>query len=78
MDDGKRLPDLFDRSNLDRLERQTEELRKVLEEKQAKKRKGLREWERAENEVRLAELRAVLAEESLNAISGGVVGTATF
>ncbi|KAF2156185.1 hypothetical protein K461DRAFT_91850 [Myriangium duriaei CBS 260.36] len=78
LDEGKKLPDLFDRSNLEKLERQTEEIRKVLEEKQLKKRRGLREWEKAENEVKLAELRASLAEESLIAISGGGVGAATF
>lgn len=63
---------------MDRLERQTEELRKVVDEKQAKKRRGLLEWERLENEVKLAELRAQLAQESLVAISGEEGGTAAF
>ncbi|PNS14542.1 hypothetical protein CAC42_3828 [Sphaceloma murrayae] len=78
LDEGKKLPPLYDRSRLDKLEEETERMRKLLDEKQAKKRKGLREWERLEREVQLAELRGTLAEDSLIAMSGGDGGGAAF
>lgn len=78
LDEGKKLPPLYDRSRLDKLEEETERMRKALDEKQARKRKGLREWDRLEREVQLAELRGNLAEESLIAMSGGEGGGAAF
>jgi len=71
---GQRAPDLYDRSRLDKLEEDAERLRKLVDEKQVRKRRGLREWERLERESRVAGLRSELAEDSVARISGEVGG----
>ena len=70
MDGGQKLPDLYDRSRAEKLEEEAERIRKVIEEKQTRKRNGLREWERLERESEHAAFRAGLADESVRALAG--------
>lgn len=76
IDGGQRAPDLYDRSRLDKLEEDAERLRRLVDEKQVRKRRGLREWERLEREARVAGLRSELAEDAVVKISGEVGGGA--
>ena len=55
---------------MNKLEEEAEKLRKQIEEKEARKRKGLREWDRLQRETDAATLRTALAEESLRAAQG--------
>ncbi|KAL9585891.1 MAG: hypothetical protein Q9212_001248 [Teloschistes hypoglaucus] len=64
---------------LQELEDQKRKLLEQIDEKQAVKRKAVREWERGENEVKRDGLKTELAERSLEALTGdggGVVGGA--
>lgn len=67
---GQKAPDLYDRSRVDRLEVEAENLRRAIEDKQMKKRKGLREWERLGRESEAASFRAQLADDSVRALAG--------
>ena len=75
---GEKLPPIIDRSRLDKLQEEAEKLRRQIEEKETRKRKGLREWDRLSREVEVAGLRTQLAEESLRKLSGEVEGAAAF
>jgi chromosome segregation ATPase len=79
---GKMAPDLFDRapaSKLAKLEEDARKLREAIEEKQAKKRQNLREWETLEREVNNNTLKADLAEQHLKSLNGeNDVGGAAF
>lgn len=75
---GQRAPDLYDRSRAERLEIETENLRRAVEDKQAKKRQALREWERLGRESEAAAFRAQLAEDSMRGIAGEGDGGAAF
>lgn len=70
VDGGVKAPDLYDRARLEKLEEESERIRKLIEEKQARKRRGLREWERLERESEAAGFRAGLADESVRALEG--------
>ncbi|KAI4126709.1 MAG: hypothetical protein LQ338_003612 [Usnochroma carphineum] len=63
---------------LQELEEQKRKLLDAIDEKQAGKRRAVREWERGEQEVRRDGLRSELAEGSLEALTGegGGVGAA--
>ncbi|KAL8962908.1 MAG: hypothetical protein Q9193_000761 [Seirophora villosa] len=63
---------------LQELEEQKRKLLDAIDEKQAVKRKAVREWERGEQEVKRDGLKSELAEGSLEALTGegGGVGTA--
>ena len=67
---GQRREPIIDRTKLDKLQAEAEKLRKEIEVKEAKKRKGLREWDRLGREVEVASLRSALAEESLRKLEG--------
>lgn len=75
---GQKAPDLYDHSRLDRLESEAENLRRVIEDKQQKKRKAMREWERLSRETEGAIFRAQLAEDSVRALAGEGDGGAAF
>ncbi|KAK4986907.1 hypothetical protein LTR28_001938 [Elasticomyces elasticus] len=75
---GEKAPQLYDSSRAERLEEEAERLRKAIEEKQTRKRKGLREWERLERESEAAGFRSQLAEESLRGFNGEADGAAAF
>ena len=75
---GQKAEPLVDRAKLDRLQEEAEKLRRQIEEKEAKKRRGLREWERLGRETEAAALRSQLAEEALRSVSGEVEAAAAF
>jgi len=78
LDEGKKLPDLYDRTRLDKLQADNERLYKISDEKQARKRRMLREWEKLQREVEHADLRSVLAHESLDKLAGETSMAAAF
>ncbi|KAL8704041.1 MAG: hypothetical protein Q9201_002779 [Fulgogasparrea decipioides] len=59
---------------LQELEEQKRKLQEQIDEKQASKRKAVREWERGEQEVRRDGLRSELAERSLEGLTGEGAG----
>lgn len=64
---------------LQEIEEQKRKLLDAIDEKQASKRKALREWERGEAEVKRDGLRSELAERGLEQLTGeggGGVGAA--
>ena len=69
---------IVDRTKLDKLQEEAEKLRKVIDEKEARKRKSLREWEALGRETKMAGMRTGLAEEGLRLVSGEVEGAAAF
>ncbi|KAF2205423.1 hypothetical protein GQ43DRAFT_16206 [Delitschia confertaspora ATCC 74209] len=76
---GQKLPELYDRSKIDRLEEEARKLREVIDAKEAQKRQSLREWDNLEREANNAALRADLAEQQLRALNGeGETGGAAF
>lgn len=78
VDGGLRAEPLTDRSKAARLEEEAEKIRKVIEEKDARKRKSLREWGRMTRETEMAALRSELAEEALRALNGEDLQQAAF
>lgn len=68
LDGGRPAPPLVDTSRLDKLEEEAERLRRTIEDKTARKRRGVREWERLERESETAGFRAELAEEGLRGL----------
>lgn len=75
---GEKAAPIIDRSKLDRLEDEAEKLRRVIDEKETKKRRSLREWERLTRETSAAGFRSQVAEEALRLVSGEAEGTAAF
>ena len=69
---------VVDTSKLDKLQEEAERLRKIIDEKEAKKRKSLREWDQLGRETKLAGLRSQLAEESFRMVSGEVESAGAF
>lgn len=69
---------LVDTTKLEKLQAEAEELRRIIDEKEAKKRKSLREWEGLSRETRLAGVRTQLAEEGVRLVSGEVESAAAF
>lgn len=67
---GLKAPELYDRGRLDKLEDEAEKLRRVIEDKQARKRRGLREWAKLSRESDTASFRAQLADENVRALAG--------
>lgn len=78
VDGGQKAPELYDRTRVDRLEDEAEKLRRVIEDKQLKKRRGLKEWERLGRESEAAIFRAQLADDSVRALAGEGDGGAAF
>ena len=67
---GQRAPPLVDQSKADKLEEEAARLRKMIDDKQQKKRVALKDWEKLEGDVKIAALRSDLADEHLRALSG--------
>jgi hypothetical protein len=62
-------------TKMHKLEDEADKLRKEIAEKETKKRKALREWDRLQRESELAGLRTRLADESLRKLEGdGIEG----
>lgn len=75
---GQKAEPLVDLSRLSKLQEEAEKLRKQIEEKEARKRKGLREWDRLSREVEVAGLRSELAEQSVRELNGEAESQAAF
>ncbi|KAK5017017.1 hypothetical protein LTR16_002407 [Cryomyces antarcticus] len=76
---GQKAAEPFDNTKLLKLEEEAKRLREIIAERQAKKRQGLREWEKLERESGTAALRSELAEGGLRALNGeGELGGAAF
>ncbi|KAL9075049.1 MAG: hypothetical protein Q9157_004140, partial [Trypethelium eluteriae] len=67
---GQKLPEVHDTSKINRLEDEARKLREAIAEKEAKKRQGVREWDRLQRESETAGLKAELAEGHLRALNG--------
>lgn len=78
IDGGQKAEPLVDRSKLTRLEDEAEKLRKQIEDKETRKRKSLREWDRMIRETEAAALRSELAEEALRQLNGEAESQAAF
>ncbi|KAL1583011.1 hypothetical protein WHR41_08479 [Cladosporium halotolerans] len=66
---GRKASPILDRSRLDKLNEESERLRRQIEEKEAKKRKALREWDRMVRESETAGVRSELAEEAVRSFA---------
>ena len=75
---GVKAEPLVDRTKLDRLEDEAERLRRQIDEKEARKRKSLREWDRLQRESEVAGLRSELAEQALRELNGEAESQAAF
>ena len=75
---GVKAPELYDKGRLDKLEDEAEKLRRVIENKQDRKRKGLREWAKLERDSEAAGFRARLADDNVRALAGENDGGAAF
>jgi hypothetical protein len=65
-------------SKLTRLQEEAEKLRKEIDEREARKRKSLREWDKMTRDVNAAGVRSQLAEDALRSVAGEAEGTAAF
>lgn len=77
---GKAAPSALDPAHEKRLQQIEEDKKKlmdVIEQKQAAKRKGLREWESGEREVNRDGLRSAEAERGLDNLTEGTATTGT-
>ena len=61
-----------------KLEEEAEKLRKQIEEREARKRKNLRDWDRMTRETEAAALRSELSEQALKELNGEAEGQAAF
>lgn len=75
---GQKAEPLVDMTRLNKLQEEAEKLRKQIQEKEAKSRKGLREWVKLSREVEVAGLRSELAEQSVRELNGEAESTAAF
>lgn len=78
VDGGQKAEPIVDTTRLTKLQEEAEKLRKVIEEKEARKRKGLRDWERMSREVEVAGLRSELADQAVRELNGEAEGQAAF
>lgn len=75
---GQKAEPLVDMSRLHKLQEEAEKLRKQIDERQARQRKGLREWDRLARETEVASLRSELAEQSVRQLNGEAENQAAF
>ena len=67
---GEKLPELWESSKADKLEEDAAKLRKMIDDREIKKRETLRDWDRLERETDTAGLRSELAEQQLRELNG--------
>jgi hypothetical protein len=67
---GQKLPEVFDKSKLLKLEEDARKLRELIEKREDQKRPTLREWDTMERDSAAAHLRVELAETSLRELNG--------
>lgn len=75
---GLKSEPLVDRSKLGKLEEEAERLRRQIEDRETRKRKNMREWDRMTRETEAAALRSELAEQSLKLHNGEAESQAAF
>lgn len=75
---GQKAEPFIDQSKLHKLEDEAEKLRKAIDEKETRKRKSLREWDRLRSETEAAALRSELAEQALKQLNGEAESEAAF
>ena len=75
---GSKAEPIIDRTKLDKLEAEAEKLRRIIDEKESKKRKSLREWDRLSRETEAAAFRSQIAEEALRNASGEAASAGAF
>jgi len=76
---GQKYPDPVDRSKATKLEEEAARLREQIVEMEARKRQGLREWDKLERESEKAALRSEMADNHLRELNGeGDLGGAAF
>lgn len=76
---GKAAPSALDpaqEKRLQQIEDEKQKLMQVIEEKQAAKRKGLREWENGEREVSREAFKSAEAENALEKLTEGTAAAA--
>ena len=81
MPGGKAAPSGLDpaqEKRLQQIEEDKKKLMEVIEQKQAAKRKGLREWETGEREVTREGVRSAEAERGLEGLTEGTAAGAAF
>nr|POF11408.1 hypothetical protein CFP56_44246 [Quercus suber] len=78
LEGGQKAEPLVDLSRLNKLQEEAEKLRKQIEERQARQRKGLREWDRLARDTEIASLRSELAEQSVRQLNGEAESQAAF
>ncbi|KAI9661359.1 MAG: hypothetical protein M1831_003092 [Alyxoria varia] len=69
-DGGEKLPPLWESSKAEKLEEDAAKLRKMIDDREMKKRETIREWDKLERETSTASLRSDLAEQQLRALNG--------
>ncbi|CZT20023.1 uncharacterized protein RCC_05880 [Ramularia collo-cygni] len=75
---GIKAEPLTERSKLGKLEEEAERLRRQIEDRETRKRKNMREWDRMTRETEAAALRSELAEQSLKLHNGEAESQAAF
>ena len=75
---GQKAEPLVDRTRLEKLQEESERLRKAIEAKEAQKRKHLRDWDRLTREAESSALRSELAEQAVRNLNGESETTAAF
>ena len=75
---GQKADPLIDRSKLNKLEEESEKLRKQIEERETRRRRTLYEWDKMTRETEAAALRSDLAEQALKQLNGEAESQAAF
>lgn len=78
LDGGLKAEPLADRSKLGKLEEEAERLRRQIEDRETRRRKNMREWDRMTRDTEAAALRSELAEQSLKLHNGEAESQAAF
>lgn len=67
---GQKMPELYDKSKILKLEEEARKLRELIDKKEDAKREKLREWDALERDANTAQLRVDLAETALRGLNG--------
>jgi hypothetical protein len=75
---GQKAPELYEVDKINKLEEEARRLREIIEQKEAAKRKSMKEWDTLERDATNAALRSDLAEQQLRSLNDSEVGGAAF
>ena len=78
MPGGQKAPDQYDMGKINKLEDEARRLRELIEQKEAAKRKSMKEWDTLEREASNSALRSDLADQQLRSLNDSEVGGAAF